>query len=161
MFEGKEFSARYCSDLSRCVHTAEIIAGPGAPVERVPELREIRLGEWDGVPVGEIKKRFPDQWRERGANLAAYRTPGGESFLDLQSRAATKFEELVTNADGDVLIVAHSGVNRMILCHVLGMPAGNLLRIVQDYGCLNVIHCEEGAWMLSAMNLRPGPVGPV
>jgi probable phosphoglycerate mutase len=160
--KGKEFSALFCSDLSRCVRTAEIIAGPGMhSLVRVPQFREIYLGEWEGLAVEDVRNRFPDQWRDRVANLSGYRPPGGESFLDLQSRVVPMFEELVTSADGDLLIVAHNGVNRMILCHVLGMPAGNLLRIAQDYGCLNVISHDHDGRQVLALNLRPGLGNPV
>ena len=113
------------------------------------------MGEWQGLEVNDVKKRFPDQLRERGANLARYRTPGGESFEDLFDRVVPTFVKLVTQADGDLLIVAHQGVNRMILCHALAMPVSALLRIAQDYGCLNVISHKKGVWQTLALNLRP------
>ena len=154
----KDFSAVYSSDLERCVRTAQIIAGSRSLALRtISEFREIALGEWQGLEVNDVKKRFPDQLRERGANLARYRTPGGESFEDLFDRVVPTFVKLVTQADGDLLIVAHQGVNRMILCHALAMPVSALLRIAQDYGCLNVISHKKGVWQTLALNLRPFP----
>jgi alpha-ribazole phosphatase len=38
-----------------------------------------------------------------------------------------------------ITIVAHGGVNRIILCHLLGIPLENIFRIEQDCAALNVI----------------------
>lgn len=48
----------------------------------------------------------------------------------------------------------HTGVNRMILCHVLGMPPENLFRIKQDYACLNKIDCRKKPYQVDVMNFR-------
>ena len=47
------FDAVYASDLSRAMRTARIIA-PGAAVVPLPELREWNLGDWVGLPFGEV-----------------------------------------------------------------------------------------------------------
>jgi alpha-ribazole phosphatase len=39
----------------------------------------------------------------------------------------------------DILLVAHGGVNRIILCQALGIDLSNVFSIQQDYGCLNII----------------------
>jgi len=35
--------------------------------------------------------------------------------------------------------VAHGGVNRVILSHVLGLDLSRIFNIQQDYGCLNIV----------------------
>jgi probable phosphoglycerate mutase len=90
------FSGTHCSDLVRSKNTAQIIAGSrGIPIEVTPELREINLGEWDGLPVSDIKSNFPDEWRMRGENMESYRPPGGESFSDLASRVVPVFGSML------------------------------------------------------------------
>ena len=42
-----------------------------------------------------------------------------------------------------IAIVVHGGVNRIILCHLLGIPLENIFRIDQDYGALNIIEFWE------------------
>jgi len=39
----------------------------------------------------------------------------------------------------NVLVAAHGGVNRVILCHVMGIPLENIFRIEQDHGAVNII----------------------
>lgn len=153
---GEQFGAIYCSDLVRSQNTAKIIAAlRGISIEVTPELREINLGEWDGLPVSDIKSHFPDEWRMRGENLASYRPPGGESFSDLASRVVPVFGSIVKNAEGNLLIVAHAGVNRVILCHALGMPLANLFNICQDYGCMNILELSGDSFRLKTMNILP------
>ncbi|GBC59421.1 alpha-ribazole phosphatase [Desulfonema ishimotonii] len=148
-----EFAGIFCSDLTRTRESARILAeGRGADVRAVPELREIDLGEWDGLPMSEVRARFPDAWQERGENLAGYRPPGGESFADVQARAVPAFERIAARTDGNLLIVAHAGVNRVILCHILGMPLSRLFRLGQDYACLNTIVRRKGSWVVAGLN---------
>ncbi|MFC1835916.1 histidine phosphatase family protein [Thermodesulfobacteriota bacterium] len=159
--ESVVFAGVFCSDLERCCRTAEIVSGAaGNLVRPLPELREICLGDWEGLPREQIRDRFPQQWREREADLTMFRPPGAESFADLEKRVVPAFERAVKEADGDVLIVAHSGVNRVIVRWVLGMPMRNLFLFAQDYACLNMIIHNGGSWQLGGLNLRPGSVDP-
>jgi alpha-ribazole phosphatase len=151
-----EFEAILCSDLKRSEETARIIAGDTKKVIRImPELREIHLGQWDGLSMAYVRRHFPEKWRKRGENLSSYRPSGGESFKDLQNRVVPTFEEVGGQLKGHGLIVAHAGVNRVILCHVLGMPLSNLFRLAQDYGALNIIDCGKNSPQVLALNLQP------
>lgn len=130
----------FCSDLQRSLHTAQLIAQKHrAEISLVPELREINLGEWEGKLFEEIRRTYPNEFKARGEDIVHYRPPGGESFYDLHQRVIASFNEIVASTKGNILIVGHAGVNRMILCHLMGMPLENLFIISQDYGCLNVI----------------------
>lgn len=146
----------YCSDLSRSLHTAELIVGNQFNcIEVRPQLREISLGDWEGLSVEEVQLRFPGEWHRRGSNIDEYRPPGGESFSDLSSRVTPVFDEIVAQPERPVLIVGHAGVNRVILCHALGIPLRNLFRLGQDYGCLNIFGSAGGDVRLRTMNMCP------
>ncbi|MFH0731028.1 MAG: alpha-ribazole phosphatase [Pseudomonadota bacterium] len=148
------FERIYCSDLCRTRRTAEIIGEKrGVDIRDTPALREIHLGEFETLRMAEVKDRFPDKWRERGENLFSYRPMGGESFSDLCDRVLPTFDTIAGDAGGNILIVAHAGVNRMILCRVLGMPPEHLFRIGQDYACLNRIDCGAKPYRVTAMNI--------
>jgi probable phosphoglycerate mutase len=152
------FERIYCSDLSRSSETARIIAGDTGydHILPMPQLREIRLGEWEGIPLSEIRAAFPQEWEKRGQLMDSYRPPGGESFSDLYRRVLPVFEHIAEYAGGNSLIVAHAGVNRVILCHVLGMPLAGLFRLGQDYGSLNIIDCQKKPFRVAGINLRAG-----
>lgn len=151
---GVPFRRIFCSDLSRSFETARIIAaGRDVPVRAHSQLREINLGAWDGLSVDDVCCSYPGEYAKRGAELASYRTPGGESFADLASRVLPLFKEIVRSMSGNVLIVGHAGVNQVILCHILGMPLENLFRLRQDYGCLNLIDRRKDGMGLRRMNM--------
>jgi probable phosphoglycerate mutase len=142
------------SPLSRARAFAEILAeGSAHPVEICPAFSEIDLGEWDGRPMAEIRRTDASGWRTRGEDMAGFRPPGGESFGDLQRRVVPAFEDLASDAGGDLLVVGHAGVNRVLLCHLLGASLENLFRIGQSFGCLNVIAGGPGRWRIAGMNI--------
>jgi alpha-ribazole phosphatase len=157
-FSAFPFSRIYCSDLGRSLQTAEIIAARlKEPVQALPELREINLGKWDGLPVQEVRCNYPDEFEKRGVDIVPYRPAGGESFLDLSARVIPVFERIIRDMEnGRILIVGHAGVNRTILCNILGVPLKSLFCLGQDYGSLNVIVCETDCRRLQALNIPPG-----
>jgi alpha-ribazole phosphatase len=151
----------FSSDLSRSFETACIVAeGRTEPVQPLARLREINLGGWDGRSMDEVRLFNPFEYEKRGADMVYYRPPGGECFADVAARVIPLFEELVRGVQGNVLIVGHAGVNKVILCHILGMPLANLFRMRQDYGCLNVIDCGRDGMRLRGMNMG-SPAGDV
>jgi len=147
-----------CSDLSRCVETARILAADrDLAVQSLPALREIDLGEWENLSFARVKARWPDAFQQRGQDLARFRPPNGESFADLQRRVVPAFERIVDQTAGPILIVAHAGVNRTILCHILGLPLENLFRLAQGSAALTLIDRRAGGYRIRLLNLPPEP----
>lgn len=154
--QGKRISSIFCSDLIRSSETAKIISrGLNVAVSIRPELKEIHLGEWDGQAMQAIRSDFPAEWEERGKLLDTFRPPRGESFTDLYQRVIPAFDHIAETASDPVLIVAHAGVNRMILCRVLGMPIRKLFSIRQNYGALNLIDYSKDEYEVIAVNYDP------
>lgn len=52
----------------------------------------------------------------------------------------------------EIAIVAHGGVNRIILCQFLGIPLENIFRIEQDYGAVNIIEFYDGYPVVKLIN---------
>lgn len=152
--KGLPWKGVFCSDLARSRETAGIIAGAGAACHFLKALREISLGAWEGAPMAEIRLRFPDQWAARGEALDTFRPPGGESFADLEGRVIPAFMKLSEFPDGPLLVVGHAGVNRVILCRLLGVPLANLFRLEQDYGGLTLIDRSVRPLRVKTMNCR-------
>jgi alpha-ribazole phosphatase len=131
----------YASDLSRALKGAEIISrGRDLKPQAVPEFREVHFGAWEGLSFNEIAERYPAELQARFRDLTTFRIPGGESLTDVRSRALPKLEELIQqHTEQAFIIVAHAGVNRVILCEALGLSLDHLFRLDQNYGCLNII----------------------
>ena len=146
----------FSSSLCRTVEMAGIISGmPPNKIQQVDALGEIDLGQWEGIPFSTIKKKQTAQWEARGADLAGYRPPEGESFSDLAQRAVPAFHQLVTRYTGNLLVVAHAGVNRVILADLLGYELPKLFSIPQAYGCLNRIEKIDSGILIHQINQIP------
>jgi len=134
-------SAVYCSDLSRAVKSADIIAQPyGLIPMQSPALRERSFGIWEGMTFSEIKEKYPGEFESWAVNPVEYGPMGGESTIEVRERIIPELDRIVkSHADGNIAIVAHGGINRIILCHVLGAPLENIFRIEQDHASVNII----------------------
>lgn len=147
-------SAVYCSDLGRTVESARLLsADHGLVPVACPEFREIDIGHWEGMTLAEIMERFPDEFNMRTGNIASFRIEGGESFADVRARSLPRLERIVDeHAGGTVLLVAHGGLNRTILCDALGLDLNNVVRLEQSYACLNIIDYFDDHPVVQLMN---------
>ena len=136
-----QISACYTSDLIRTVRGGEILGSYlGVEPVKVRELRELNCGAWQGLSLAEIQAERPDEWNARLADLVNFRAPGGESLQDLAARVLPALSEIVArHRGGEVLVVAHGGVNRVILMDAIGAPLSSLFSIEQQYCALNII----------------------
>jgi len=120
---GERIDAIYSSDLKRASKTAKVIASPHQ-VDVVPcvELREIDFGSIEGLTYEEICQLYPEVaklWAERDPKP---KYPGGESRDEFDNRVAKFLDKLKKHeAEETLLIVAHSGVLRTLMCQLLGI----------------------------------------
>ena len=156
MLRERGIGAIYCSDLLRSRQTAEIIARhTGVPVRIRRDLREIALGEWEGLSHRDVAAQFPEQHAARGADIANYRISGGESFADVQARMLAAWRSIVGESGRShecIAIVGHAGANRALLCALLDMPLAGLFALGQDYGGVNIIEIEGSRVCVRLLN---------
>lgn len=134
-------AAVYSSDLSRSSFGAQLIAsGHGLPLSSDLRLRELHIGDWEGLAWNEIQHRWPQEWKARLEDLVNVSPPGGESLLQMAQRVRPVVDELVKKHQGEeIALVAHGGVNRVILLDAIGAPLTQMFHIEQSYGCCNII----------------------
>ncbi|MCB2187150.1 MAG: histidine phosphatase family protein [Deltaproteobacteria bacterium] len=155
---GRSLGAVYCSDLQRTHLVAEAVAkeqkGRLKP-QPLPGLRELNLGIWEGLTYQEISRRFPEELAARYRDLPSFRIAKGESLADLADRAWPVFQQIVKDTPGEeICVISHSGVNRVLLCHILGAPLSHVFRVEQDFACLNVIDVyPDGLAVVKQVNL--------
>lgn len=152
--EGQGLSAVYSSTLARAFQSAEIIARPHRllPV-RIGDLRERSFGIWEGMSFAEIREKYPEEFAAWAANPLAYSPIGGETTIEVRDRVIGAVDKILREHAGqNVAVVAHGGVNRIILCHVLGIPLENIFRIEQDYAALNIVEFWEKYPVLKLLN---------
>ena len=120
--------AVYSSDLQRAYKTAEPIAKThGLTVQIDPAFREIDQGEWEGLHVDEIRRRWPELWGPARHYCAR---PGGESPAQVRERALKALEKVVRgHPDGTVVVVSHGGTIRWLSAEALGYDDRRSARI--------------------------------
>jgi alpha-ribazole phosphatase len=152
----QQLTAVYCSDLQRAIRSAEIIAELNGLVPiQVPTLRERSFGIWEGMTFNEIKEKYPLEFDAWAGNPVKYNPIGGESTLDVELRVTRAVDNIVaSHPGGDIAVVAHGGVNRIILCDIMGIPLENIFRIEQDYAAVNIIEFWEKYPVVKLLNGR-------
>ena len=150
----ERFDAIYSSDLRRASATAEIIASSHRlDVITCAELREINFGELEGLTFNEISRLYPELaelWLQRSPRL---KYPGGESVDEFNSRVSQFVGRLKKHAlQETILIVAHSGSLRSLMCHLLGIGAERWWQFRLDLASLTILETYPAGAILNLLN---------
>lgn len=123
-FESIHVDAVYSSDLYRTCATASAIYGPkGLPLHTDPSLREANLGEWEGMPWGEISRLDPEQLVNFSIRTHLWRVRGGETAAEVQERLFNAVCRIGKQHDGETIAIAsHGFAIRMLLGKLQGYP---------------------------------------
>ena len=144
------------SDLERCAFLSQLIRDQGGPEPIYSrEIREVDFGQWAGLGWDDIEREYPGEMSRRMTDLENYRPPGGECLGDVLARAAKVFEDCARGTYGRaVAMVAHGGVNRVLIANFLGMKLQNIFNLHQDYTCINCIEIfSDGIGVLRFLNM--------
>jgi probable phosphoglycerate mutase len=145
------------SDLRRARATADALAAlTGLDVTLDPRLRERYYGQWQGLPLTEVKRRWPAEyarWRAGQPVVGA----GVEDFEDFAKRVGAGLHDVVAAAPGGTIVVAtHGGTARIGTAQLLGWPES----VARTLGGLGNCHWTEltfdavRGWQLRAHNVR-------
>lgn len=127
----RPWNAIVSSPLARCRAFAEELAGEtGLPLAFDERLKEVGFGVWEGRTAEELKREDPNRVFDFKRDPVAHRPSGAEALADFFARVTAAYEDLVArHAGGHVLVVAHAGVIRMVVCHALGLPPERAYRL--------------------------------
>ncbi len=150
----EKINAVYSSDLTRALTTARIITHRHEiSIIACPELREVNFGRLEGLTFAEISQQYPEfarQWSQRSPDL---KYPGGESTEELNERVIKFADRLKThNEDDTVLIVAHSGVLRTLICHLLGIDLWRRWQFFLNFASLTEVYATPDKAVITLLN---------
>jgi len=139
------------SPLQCCSEFAELISvEDDIDLEMNKSLKEIDYGLWDGLPLSEILKTDAELLQAWSQSPTTISPPDGEDYHQFQGRVLAAFKKLIDENQGqNILLVTHTGVIRVILMYILGMPNEKLFSLQVAYGSLSKIHIhhdETGQW---------------
>ena len=159
--------ALYSSPLVRALETARMV-GQAIGLEPWVDQRlvELNYGAWEGRPFEEVKRTMPAVYQAWDADPAHVAPPEGETGLQLIERVTPFLAELAQKYQhGNVVVVCHRTVCRLLACHIMGVPLSEYRhRVAMENGALNIFETREGKWHVVNLNdtshLATPPVEP-
>lgn len=139
------FAAVLVSPLCRARETAEL-AGLGDQAQIRGDLVEYDYGDYEGITTDEIRAGRP------GWNLWRDGVPSGEQPDDVGARADRIIAEALA-VDGDIALVAHGHVLRVLGARWIEQPASFAGRLTLKTGALCRLGIERNVRVIRAWNL--------
>jgi alpha-ribazole phosphatase len=139
-----------CSPKLRCRQTAAAVA-PGLPLHVDPDLREIDFGQWETRVFADVVAHdaaLLDRWAAFDPDFAF---PRGERVGDFLQRVNAAAQRLIHSEPETVLVVAHGGVIRTMICLLLGLEPKHYVSFHVPYATMAVVDLFGGKGVLEAL----------
>ena len=149
------YTAIYSSPLVRTVQVADEIAKvTPMTVSQEPGLKELSLGDLEGVTGEEMRNDWP-------ALFAAWRTepekmsmPNGESLGELRDRTWQVILDIEQkhSSDDSIVVISHNFAIRSIVNELLGMPLAYFHRMSLNLASVCTFDSDERGRRLTGYN---------
>lgn len=145
------------SPRSRAHDSARIVAKRcGLSVQIDERFAELDFGDFEGKRYEDVEREHPEfyaRWMQSPTDVSF---PNGESYTQMAARVVVAYQDLVQKAvNNKLVLVAHGGVNRIIIAEVLGLRAENVFRLEQNYAGMSCIDYYDTTPVLRVMNALP------
>jgi broad specificity phosphatase PhoE len=148
----------WSSDLRRARETADPLGRRWGVTPTIDaRLREMNFGEWDGRFWNALERGDDARLKRWMESWVTERVPGGESFSVLSDRVRDWYARCLTNPAEEVVVVAHAGSIRAILCHVLEVPLDKAFEFPADRLRVSTLEIGEAGARLLALNSEQVP----
>jgi broad specificity phosphatase PhoE len=132
---------------------APIEKGTGLTAQPTPGLREVFLGEWEGLHNEELVERYPDAWAKWTVEPNWDLVPGGEGGDEFEARIVAALEAVLErHPHGEAIVVTHGGVIQVALHYVVGRPSRGLFPFRISNASITVIEKREGRLVIGGVN---------
>ena len=148
--------AIYSSPLERAMETATPIAqARKLDIIQEPGMLESNVGKWQGQSIRRLA--LTKYWKivQNAPSRAGH--PGGESFLQTQTRIASALDAICAKyKPRDIIVcVFHSDPIKLAVAHYIGLPLDRFQRLGCDTGSLTMLYIGESGASLMKLNQRP------
>ncbi|HHW18929.1 MAG TPA: histidine phosphatase family protein [Firmicutes bacterium] len=155
VLRGENISLILSSPLVRARETAEIIASylPNVEVRIDERLTDIDVGQWGGLSLEEVRRRFPREFQVWADTPHLWTFPGGEGLKEVQQRV---WESVLSYAPlldkSGVVMVSHRLTLKTLILKAIGAGLESFWNIRVDTASISVFEHAEGKLVLTALN---------
>jgi len=140
------YDALASSPLSRCrAFAGNLAARNNAPLTVLEDMREMDFGDWENRGFEELEREHGELLHRFWASPVGVTPPNGEPFDGFARRVIACWEQWLADAEGGrLLLVAHGGVIRVLLAHLLKMPFSALWRLHLPHASMSRVSLLAG-----------------
>jgi probable phosphoglycerate mutase len=162
MLARRRIEAVFTSPAGRARRTAELAGLDGAggriPVRTDPDLWEWDYGGYEGMTTVRIREQRPGWYLWRDGIVPGDADHPGETVEQVGARVDRVLKRAwayLGDGDGDVALVAHGHVLRVLTARWLGLPPvdGRLFRL--DTGTVSTLGAEHDEPVITTWNVPP------
>lgn len=140
----------YSSDRRRALQTARIIFN-ALRVEKIPDLREMNFGCFEGLKHEEIIKNYAKVYKKWLKNPFRANIPGAEKLTSFRKRVVAAFKEIASvNPNRTVAVVCHGGSISAFVTHVL--KTKTFWKYIPHSGSLSIIEYKNNKAKIKLFN---------
>jgi probable phosphoglycerate mutase len=153
---GRQIQAVFTSPAQRAARTAELAGLTGGTPD--PDLWEWDYGGYEGRTTGEIQQERPGWSLWHDGVVPGDAAHPGETIVQVGARAnavLSRVRPLLAGQDGDVVLVAHGHILRVLTARWLGLgpTGGRWFRL--DTGTVSTLGTEHGEPVIASWNVPP------
>ncbi|KRM86497.1 histidine phosphatase family protein [Lacticaseibacillus thailandensis] len=162
LLAGVHFDRIITSPIKRAVTTTRLVVGEQVPIITDTRLREMTLGDWDGLPVSVIAD--DPEFHHFNEHLDAFNAQAmhAETIAHLWQRGHAALRAAVAGvpADGHVLVVAHAIILTLLARVLTGTTSIDGARTDGELvnTSVTVLRDQPGAWAKLAWEVTPDRV---
>ena len=135
-----------CSEFAQDLHQSHNI-----PLEIMDNLKEVGFGSWEGQNANDIDR---EEWLDFYQDPVNNRPQGSEPLEDFIKRVLQSWKKILGKHQGkNILIVAHAGVIRAVVAHILySEPVGMYKIAVENVKICRIEVSERSGPVLKMLN---------
>jgi broad specificity phosphatase PhoE len=152
-----QFDAIYCSPMKRARQTLVPLASiRPVTIEFLDALHEVDFGDWTGLSWKQVMEKYKISAFEWLDKLEQANIPGAESASEFRARVEPCLQHILgRHPTGNVGIVCHGGVVRMILSILLQVPITRMAGFDVEYASVTIVKYVPNRVEAQLINFTP------
>ena len=152
-FKNIKIDKIYASPLKRAMKTAEKVAAEkGLEIISEDDFREIHFGEWEGKTVPELTEKYGDSYTNFIREPHKYGFPGEGSVENVINRIKPGIDKLIAEDEGNVLIVSHGGIIRLMIMYIMGLDSSWFTKMWINNTGVSIVEIKNDRRLLLTLN---------